>query len=201
MTRAQWVRQRWARLCMGLACLLMAPSASAHSPSEEQLWHALRSGGHAVLMRHALAPGGGDPPGWTLANCASQRNLSAAGVRQAQRSGALFRQNGLRDLPVYTSQWCRARETAQAMALGSITEHPGLNSFFQRPEHRERILESLQQLVGQLASGPSVLMVSHQVTVRAISGVALESGGMLVVELHKDGSVRPIGRLPTASTE
>ena len=187
-------------LAVLLISLLLNTVADAR-PSEAALWAAIRSGGHVVLMRHALAPGGGDPSNWTLADCASQRNLSAAGIRQAERSGALFRANGIDTLPVYSSRWCRAWDTAVAMDLGPVRSHPGLDSFFQRPQAREGILSALRELLRDLADGPSVLMVSHQVTIRGISGVGLESGGLLVARIEADGSLTPIGRLPTASSE
>ncbi|MCK6409580.1 MAG: histidine phosphatase family protein, partial [Thauera sp.] len=98
-------------LLAGLALLLSATTFAA--TAEEALWKALREGGHVALMRHAVAPGVGDPPGFRLDDCATQRNLSAAGRRQAQAIGERFRANGIATAAVFSSQWCRCLDTAR----------------------------------------------------------------------------------------
>ncbi|MBX9469300.1 MAG: histidine phosphatase family protein [Rhizobium sp.] len=93
-------------------------------------WEALRSGDAFVLLRHAIAPGTGDPPGMRIGDCDTQRNLSADGRAQAERIGQLFRDNRIRQVSVFSSQWCRCVDTAELLGLGPVTEQPLLNSFF-----------------------------------------------------------------------
>jgi hypothetical protein len=93
--------------------------AAASADSEGLLWEALKSGGHAALMRHADAPGpGGDPPGFRLDDCSTQRNLSDAGRRQARARRRPVPERGIQGVPVYSSQWCRCLETARLLGLG-----------------------------------------------------------------------------------
>lgn len=135
--------------------------------------------GDVVLYRHALAPGGGDPPGMTLADCSTQRNLSDEGRAQARRMGESLRQRlgALKVTAVWASPWCRTLDTAR-LAFGSVPlqVQPAFASFFADPA---REAELLQQARTQLSSwrGPGVLViVTHQVTVTGLSGVYPASG-------------------------
>jgi hypothetical protein len=112
-------------------CLLLPLSAAAQTDADEAaLWAALRDGGHVALIRHALAPGTGDPPEFRVEDCRTQRNLSPAGRAQARAIGERFRANGIGTAAVFSSQWCRCLDTARALALGEVTPFAGLNSFF-----------------------------------------------------------------------
>lgn len=94
----------------------------------------LKKPGHFAIMRHALAPGTGDPRNFDLTDCSTQRNLSEAGREQAKAVGELLRKSGIEKAGVYSSQWCRCLDTATLLGLGPVTELPALNSFFQQPE-------------------------------------------------------------------
>ena len=85
--------------------------------------------GYILFIRHALAPGTGDPSHFRLQDCETQRNLSHQGVDQAKELGAQLSQAGLKIADIFTSQWCRCKDTARALALGEVIEEPGLNSF------------------------------------------------------------------------
>src|SRR5688572_8550611 len=102
----------------GYARIAHAESAA----SDAAIWSALRSGEHFVILRHAVAPGVGDPEHFALGDCSTQRNLSRAGREQAARIGARLRENGIAQARVYSSQWCRASETATLLRLGLVTE-------------------------------------------------------------------------------
>ena len=86
--------------------------------------------GRVLMLRHANAPGIGDPPNFKLEDCSTQRNLDAAGRAQAQALGRRLAQAGVREARVYSSQWCRCLETARLLNLGPVTPQPALNSFF-----------------------------------------------------------------------
>ncbi|RZU98731.1 histidine phosphatase family protein [Spiribacter vilamensis] len=175
-----------------LVGMLLATSAFA----EEDSFQALRDGGHVLLLRHAIAPGFGDPTGFELDDCATQRNLSAEGREQARAIGERLRAEGLGDAAVYTSEWCRGRETAEEMALTEPQPHPGLNSFFQNREKRDEIVAELRDLLGALANGPPAVLVTHGVSIRAVTGQGVRSGEGVVVRPEADGSVSFIGAFP-----
>ena len=175
-----------------LAMILLGTSAFA----EEGSFQALRGGGHVLLLRHAIAPGFGDPAGFDLDDCATQRNLSEEGRQQARAIGERLRAEGLGDAAVYTSEWCRGRETAEEMALTEAQPHPGLNSFFQNREQRDEIVAELRDLLGELANGPPAVLVTHGVNIRAVTGQGVRSGEGVVVQPDADGSVSFIGPFP-----
>ena len=186
--------------------LLCASGAIAHAgPAED----AIRAGGVALLIRHATAPGTGDPEQFKIDDCSTQRNLSDAGRDEAKRIGAHLRKLGLKPGEVLTSQWCRCRETAQLAfggAIGNTTggakDWPMLNSFF-----RDRTSEAAQRdavvaRIGQIKPGSAPLvLVTHQVLITSVSGVFPESGEVVVVAPATNGKgkgVRVIGTIKPA---
>jgi broad specificity phosphatase PhoE len=95
-----------------LALSVSFSAVASATADDATLWRALASKGHFALLRHAIAPGTGDPPGFTLGDCDTQRNLSAEGRAQAERIGARLRENGIAAARVLSSQWCRCLDTA-----------------------------------------------------------------------------------------
>jgi phosphohistidine phosphatase SixA len=176
-----------------LALLLPAP-APGRADTDTLLWAALKNGDHVALIRHALAPGTDDPPEFRLDDCSTQRNLSEAGREQARSIGARFREHGVENVVIYSSQWCRCLETARLLDLGKVIPFPGLNSFF-----RDRSREALQSaevraLVKKRPRGASLVLVTHQVNIIALSGVPPQSGEIVV--LRPDGeNLTVIGRI------
>src|SRR6059058_1594518 len=101
-----------------LSMLLVPVCGAGAAPADEALWALLRGGGQVVLVRHALTdPGVGDPPGFDLDQCSTQRNLSEAGRREAEKLGQVLRAHDVPVAAVLTSPWCRCRETAR-LAFG-----------------------------------------------------------------------------------
>ena len=175
----------------GLVLLLMAIGVLAASPgcghsAEADIWDALETGGHFVMLRHAMAPGTGDPAGFTLGDCSTQRNLSEAGRAQADAIGARFRQNGITTARVFSSQWCRCLETAARLKLGPVTELPALNSFFGRYALETPRTETLKAWLNRQELTTPLVLVTHQVNITALTGVYPSSGEMVV--LHHDAS-------------
>jgi phosphohistidine phosphatase SixA len=167
--------------------------ARADAAGEGAAWQALRSGGHALLLRHALAPGTGDPSNFVLTDCATQRNLSAAGRDQARRLGAAIREAGVRVDRVLSSRWCRALETARLMEIGPVEPFPPIDSFFQDRGAGPAQTRAVEAFLAGL--GPStVVMVTHQVNITALTGIVPRSGEGVVVRPSADG-VTVVGRL------
>ena len=131
---------------MSVFLLTFASTARAQT-KEAELWETLKTGNSVALMRHATAPGTGDPPGFQVDDCSTQRNLDQEGREQARGIGERFRERGISKVKVYSSQWCRCLETARLLELGEVTELPDLNSFLMTvapkkhgPQTSERLL-------------------------------------------------------------
>ncbi|MFU8863715.1 MAG: histidine phosphatase family protein [Rhodobacterales bacterium] len=161
-------------------------------------WEALRQPGAIALMRHALAPGTGDPASFRLEDCTTQRNLSAQGRAQAQRIGAALRERGVAFDHIWTSGWCRARETAELMQMGSVQVMPSLHSFFARRGNRHAQSQSTIEALSAVAAGARVLLVTHQVNITALTGVFPASGEIIVAQVAPDGSLEVTGRVNIA---
>ncbi|WP_417533937.1 histidine phosphatase family protein [Marinobacterium stanieri] len=171
---------------------------AADANTEEQaLWDALRSPSHFALMRHALAPGTGDPANFTLGRRETQRNLSKQGRLQAQRIGALFRENGIESAQVFTSEWFRCRDTAELLGLGAVTPLPALNSFFRNYEQKEPRTEALKRWLSQRDMDEPLVLVTHQVNITALTGVYPASGEIVVVAQDAENGLRVLGSIRT----
>jgi len=134
--------------------------------------------GNILFVRHALAPGYGDPQKFDLSECSTQRNLNGKGREQAYRIGENIKKAGIKFKKIYSSQWCRCMETAEYMNLGKINAEPGLNSFFQGIVPKEKTLSILRERLKSIeAKQQLVLMVTHQVTITAVTGITVSSGG------------------------
>jgi phosphohistidine phosphatase SixA len=184
--------------CMGAAvaiALLCVRPSGGHAADEAALWDALRSGTHVALLRHAIAPGTGDPDNFKLGDCSTQRNLSEEGRAQAARIGVRFRANGIETARVFSSQWCRCLETARLLELGEVQEMPLLNSFFANSDQRNPQTESLKAwLVDQELKAPLVL-VTHQVNITALTGIYPNSGEMVVIGRSPTGEIEVAGTI------
>ena len=159
---------------------------------------AVETAGLIVLMRHAEAPGTGDPSGFTLDDCATQRNLSDDGRAQAKRIGERLRQLGIAKARVLSSQWCRCLETARLLDLGPVKEMSALNSFIRQPEEEKDKITELRQFLADLPrDGQPVVLVTHQVTVTALTGIFPASGEAVLLRANGTPNPDQIDRLPT----
>ncbi len=155
-------------------------------------WDALKDPDAIAVMRHALAPGTGDPSGFTLGDCSTQRNLDERGREQARKIGNAFRDRGIDFDLVLTSQWCRTQETAELLGVGPVVDAPSLNSFFQDFSTRDRQTRETLQLIQE--TGGRLMLVSHQVNISALTGRGTRSGEVLIIRLI-DGEVQVIGSI------
>ena len=177
-----------------LAILLMITTTLAASPlsaSDSSAWTALREGRAVLMLRHALAPGTGDPAGFVLGDCSTQRNLNDKGREQARAWKAFLAEHGIAEARLFSSQWCRCVETAQEMNMGPVTEWPALNSFFRnRGDGPQQTGETIN-LVNALGQGAPVVMVSHQVNVTALTGIfpASNEGVILALPLSESPDI------------
>ena len=132
-------------------------------------------------MRHVLAPGTGDPKHFLLGDCNTQRNLSASGREQARNIGRRLKSRGIRFSKIYTSQWCRCRETAGLLGFGKVREFIRLNSFYEDHFNEDHMLSLLRAKLSEVSTYEDpVLMVTHFVTIFRITGETAGSGDMVL---------------------
>jgi phosphohistidine phosphatase SixA len=151
-----------------LALLLIATPVAADDVREA--WAALITGGHVALVRHGNAPPGygGDPPGFKIDDCATQRNMDDRGRSQAKAVGEGFRQHGVRADRILSSPWCRCLETAQLMGLGAVeSEWIVAASADKSPER----LIALRQMVSEWRGPGTLVVVTHALTVQGLVGI------------------------------
>ena len=176
---------------LAVVALLSLPSPAL---ADEILWSLLKKGGQVVLMRHAVTtPGVGDPPGFRLDDCSTQRNLTDEGRRDAQRVGAEFRTRGVVVERVLSSPWCRCVETAN-LAFGKAEISTALSNLFTHPQNRDRQVREMRELISVPQVGNRVF-VSHGATISALTGVSLDTAEMLVVTPQGGGQFIVNGRL------
>lgn len=182
---------RVAIICGLLVFLAQAALAANQIPLSE-----LAQPGRVLMLRHATAPGNGDPPNFRLDDCATQRNLDAAGRAQATTLGRRLAQAGIVRAKIYSSQWCRCLETARLLELGPVEPLPALNSFYPQPERREATIARLRAFLAALPTqGPPVVLVTHQFTINAFTEAGTVSGGGSLFELNGTGSPRLLGAI------
>ena len=157
-----------------------------------QDWEALDQPGAFAIMRHALAPGTGDPADFQIGECETQRNLDDRGRDQAVRIGAAFRERGHTFDVVLTSQWCRCRETAELLELGPVEDAPAFNSFFRDFSDRESQTAEALEVLEDREDRPFV--VTHQVNISALTGQTTRSGEVLVVR-HAGDRLEVLGTI------
>lgn len=176
--------------------VVVAACASASAPvdaAEPDSWSALRDG-TIVLLRHATAPGIGDPPNFTLGDCTTQRNLDATGRAEATRIGTAFRSHGVRVGAVWSSQWCRTHETAERAFPGLAQDEPVFNSFFNDASNDPAQTAAARALLRTWKGPGTLVVVSHQVNITALTGVFPGAGEGVVVAQDGD-ALKVIGRI------
>ena len=155
---------------------------------------AMQKGGHILMLRHAKAPGFGDPANFKIGDCSTQRNLDQNGRKQAAEIGDWLRRNNIEVGAVYSSQWCRCMHTAQLLNAGPVKELPALNSFFEMPENREPSLRALKKFIAtQPDNKQLIIMVTHHVTIAAISGENVASGDGVLLKLNTSAPYEFVG--------
>ncbi len=185
------LKRRFACALVAVPALLAAAAACANDAP----WQALRQGGHVALLRHAVTePGTGDPPGFRLGECNTQRNLSAEGRAQARRLGAEFQRHGVAVTAVLSSHWCRCLDTAR-LAFGQAVPWAALDSFFANAERSGPQSAELRRRIAGFSGSGTLVLVTHQVNITALTGLVPAQGELVVLAPTPEGG-RVVGRLP-----
>lgn len=178
-----------------VCCLLGAAPVKA-----SDFFRQLTDGQHVLLIRHAHAPGVGDPPVYNLADCSTQRNLGEQGRRQAAQIGRWLKQQGVQAARLYSSPWCRCRETAELLGLGSVTVEKSLGSFFNNMAEAggqtDRLKSFVAQRLGDKDKTP-IILVTHHVNIEAFAGRVVSVGDMVLAQIGSRGEVRSIQIYPS----
>ena len=182
------------------AVLPAGPTRAQDGPlrDEARLWPRLRQGGYVLLIRHAGTEAGlGDPPGYRLDDCATQRNLSPEGREEARRLGERIRKERVPIARVYTSPWCRCRETAR-LAFGKAEDWEPLSSFFDAPHREAEAAERVRKRIASYATrkpAGNVVMVTHNVNIAALTRLSVGTGEIVAVRPDGCCGLRVAGRI------
>lgn len=160
-------------------------------PAFANLANDLQDGSHVLLMRHADAPGYGDPAGYQLDKCETQRNLGEAGKKQSQKIGQWLKAQGIKEAVIFSSPWCRCKDTATLLELGAVTISPALGSFFDDMSQAKLQTKALRTLIQQnLQTKPlkPVILVTHHVNIEAFTSKPVSVGDMVLVRVDRHGN-------------
>jgi broad specificity phosphatase PhoE len=184
-----------------LLVAMLLSSVPASAQSSEALWDLLRGGGQVVLLRHGTTtPGTGDPPGFRLEDCATQRNLSDQGRAEARRIGAAFQSRNIPIGLVLSSPWCRCLETAQ-LAFGRAERWDALGNLFGNRSREAEQVTAMRERVSQSSGAGNLVLISHGVTIQALTGESVAQGEFLVVTPEGNGRFRVVGRIAASALE
>lgn len=175
-------------------CLLASVLAQASDLSEK-----LQTNDYVLLMRHTLAPGVGDPVGYTLEDCKTQRNLSAEGRQQAQVVGRWLRKQGVTVAEVHSSAWCRCKDTAELLNFGGFKVAQPLASFFDEMHLAKARTEALEQFIAERVKtkgNKALILVTHHVNIHAFMGENIGSGDMVLAKVDAQGKMTSYQVIP-----
>jgi phosphohistidine phosphatase SixA len=173
---------------LALCALLFAQSKLAVAQSE--LANKLQDGTHVLLMRHADAPGYGDPKNYQISQCSTQRNLGDLGRKQAKTIGDWLSKQGIQQAKVYSSPWCRCVDTATLLNKGAVKKELALGSFFDDMSQAKKQTEELTKFIAvERKQSPNVpiIMVTHHVNIQSYVGEVVNSGDMVLVKVDSAG--------------
>ena len=173
------------------AALLLFPAPA----TADARFARLSKPGIVAIMRHALAPGTGDPASFKLDDCTTQRNLDAQGRAQARGIGAAIRAAGVTVARVLASEWCRCRDTARLLDLGPVEPLSALNSFFRNRARADAQTAELRQFLRGLPPGETVVLVTHQVNITALTDRWAASGEVLLLRIGRGGAIEVAGEI------
>jgi phosphohistidine phosphatase SixA len=176
--------------------LLSLVASPARADADETLWRLLKGGGQVVLLRHATTePTVGDPPGFRLEDCSTQRNLTEAGRAEARRIGAAFAAQGVPVERVLSSRWCRCLETAR-LAFGSGEPWEPLSSLFADRTRQAEQTRAFRTLAAEKRAGGNLVLVTHGANIMAFVGASPPMGGMVIVTPRGGTTFAVAGHLP-----
>ena len=181
-----------------IACSIALALTGVAAADEAKVWAALRGDGHVALIRHAAAPGpAGDPVGYRLDDCKTQRNLSEQGRTEARALGERFRAERVKVGKVITSQWCRSRQTAELMNIGAVTDAPEFDNAFVLSPQRGALAEGGRATIAAWRGPGTLVVATHGDNIYGLLGFNPAEGEVVVVAPDPAAArkMRLIGRI------
>ena len=162
--------------------------------SDQNILSSLKEGSKIIFIRHALAPGNGDPKNFKIDDCSTQRNLNKVGMEQSKIIGKFFRENNIKIDRVFSSEWCRCKDTAN-LAFENYKIFKALNSFYDPrfAENEEKQIKDLKNFIKDWGSEKNIVFVTHYVVILSVLNLSVSSGEIVVSD--KDFNV--IGTIET----
>ena len=149
--------------------------------SSDKIINQLKSGGNIIFIRHAIAPGNGDPDNFDLKDCSTQRNLSKNGIEQSKKIGEFFKDNKIKVEKVLSSEWCRCKDTAK-FAFKNFEVFSSLNSFYDAKfaDNKEEQIKNLKKYVKEWKGEDNLVLITHYVVILAVLDKVTSSGEILI---------------------
>jgi broad specificity phosphatase PhoE len=154
-----------------------------YSFANDKVITSLKEGGKLVFIRHALAPGNGDPENFELKNCSTQRNLNNIGIEQSKRIGSIFKKNDIKIDNIFSSEWCRCKDTAK-FAFDNFETFDALNSFYdiKFAANEDKQIKDFYEFITNLENKNNIIFVTHYVVIGAILNIGTSSGEIVVTD-------------------
>ena len=166
-----------------ITSILSLISFSNQATSNENLINSLNEGGKLIFIRHAYAPGNGDPENFNLKDCSSQRNLSQEGINQSKKIGLFFSLNKIQIDKVLSSEWCRCRDTAK-YAFNTYETFGALNSFYDTrfAKNKTKQIKDLKEYILNWNSEKNLILVTHFVVISEVLNIGASSGEIIIAD-------------------
>ena len=165
-----------------------------YSFANDKVIESLKEGGKLIFIRHALAPGNGDPENFELQNCSTQRNLNEIGIQQSKKIGLIFKKNEIKIDNIYSSEWCRCKDTAK-YAFDDFKTFDALNSFYdiRFAANEDKQIKDFYEFIDSIDNKNNIVFVTHYVVIGAILNIGTSSGEIVVT----DKNLNIIGSIDT----
>ena len=154
---------------------------SNNALSDDRILNSLKEGKKLIFIRHAIAPGNGDPDNFNLKDCSTQRNLDSNGIEQSKKIGLFFKNNNIKIDKILSSEWCRCKDTAN-YAFGNFQTFDALNSFYDErfADNETKQIKDLKQYVKNWDSDKNLIFVTHYVVISSILSTPSSSGELII---------------------
>ena len=163
--------------------ILLSFNISVKANSNDKIQNLLKEGGKLIFIRHAVAPGGGDPVDFDILRCETQRNLSKEGIAQSKNIGKFFSENNIKIDKVLSSEWCRCKQTAQ-YAFNKYETKSFLNSFFSPKfaDNKNNQINELKKYIKEWSNDKNLVLVTHYVTIQEVLNITSSSGELIITD-------------------
>jgi phosphohistidine phosphatase SixA len=161
--------------------IFISLTSSVKADFDKKLFNQLEDGGKLIFIRHAYAPGSGDPSNFNLNDCSTQRNLSKEGRKQAEYIGEFFKNKKIKIDKVLSSEWCRCKETAE-IAFKNFYTNSFLNSFYSYKfsENKSKQIRDLNDYINTFKSKKNLVLITHYVLISEVLNYGPSSGEIVV---------------------